>query len=65
MKENKVTKTVKFEGTTSEDPIFSGLGAELPFTLDSTTFATEPSKGDHTITFTWNSDNTVTASCTK
>lgn len=45
---------VAFKGEKVDD--FSGLAAELPFTV-----GTEPAKGAHSMTFTWDANNTVTA----
>lgn len=47
---------VVFKGQTASDN-FSGLAGELPFTGVS-----EPAAGTHSMTFTFNTDDTVTAS---
>lgn len=61
---NSVTiSNVIFEGTKSEGDdkasSYSGLAADLAFSGDVVT--TEPSKGPHSIKFTWASDGNVTA----
>lgn len=49
---------VAFKGTNSGDN-YSGQAKDLPFTGTAT--STEPSSGTHSVTFTWQSDGSVSA----
>ena len=64
---NSVTvKDVEFKGEKASD-VYSGLAKDLPFGGDATT--TEPAKGKHDITFTWDTTkigkDAVSAAVTK
>ena len=56
---NSVTiKDVAFKGEKASD-VYSGLATELPF--DGAAKTTEPAKGSHDVTFTWDDAGKVTA----
>lgn len=64
---NSVTiSDVEFKGETAKD-VYSGLAKDLPFAGTATT--TEPAKGSHEVTFTWDTTKTgkdaVSAAVTK
>lgn len=53
-----ITKKVELKGLKNDN--FSGLGSELPFTVDSTLSAQDGTKGEVTVTFEFATDGSVT-----